>query len=171
MTLAGSPLSVAAPVEVDRARPPHRESSGGRVLLATLFGAPFESGAAALAVDVAVENGLALAVINAVELAPPAHRGWRGDFGDRPAVAGELRAPALVAASLGVHVEYLRLCSPRPVAALLEVIREPQTRLVVLGSDPARASLRSRRLRRAIRVLGTGTNCLLWTPWPSERRP
>jgi hypothetical protein len=43
---------------------------------------------------------------------------------DRRELADSLRAPAELAASLGVRVEPLRVRSPRPVAALLELVVE-----------------------------------------------
>src|SRR5207249_2380803 len=53
--------------------------------------------------------------------------------------AEALRAPAELARSLGVAVERLRVRSPRPVDALLELVAEREPALLVLRPDRARA--------------------------------
>jgi hypothetical protein len=80
---------------------------------------------------------------------------------DSPEDAEAFRAPAARAASLGVAVERLRVRSPRPVAALLEVIGEREPGLVVFGPDRARLS--RRHYRRTARALTERAPCLVWT--------
>jgi nucleotide-binding universal stress UspA family protein len=132
-------------------------------MLATLE-VPFDEEAAIFAVDAAVESGLGLLVVNAVELllAPASvHLGY-GDVEPPPEDAEALRAPAQLAHSLGVRVERLRLRSPRPVVALLELAVEQAPSLLVFGPDPARMS--PRRYAKAARRIRERAPCLVWTP-------
>ena len=72
-----------------------------------------------------------------------------------------LRRPAELAQSLAVAVERLRVCSPHPVDALLEVVAERNPAVLVFGPD--RARLRRRRYRRAERAVCERASCLVWT--------
>jgi hypothetical protein len=137
-----------------------RRAGGGPVLLATLE-APFDPDAAAFAVDSAVESGQPLVIVNAVEIFPlPGALMGYGDVGDPPATAAALSAPAELAASLGVEVERLRVQSPHPVEALLEVAGERSPGLLVFGPD--RSCVRPRLYRRAVRALRERAACLVW---------
>ena len=132
------------------------------VVLATIE-APLTSEAAAVAVDAAVESGQPLLVVNAVEasLAPCSFvLGY--DTIVPPDVEDSLRAPAELAHSLGVAVERLRLRSPRPVDALLELVAERGPGLLVVGPDPAR--IRPRTLRKATKRIRAEADCLVWLP-------
>jgi hypothetical protein len=136
------------------------QAQQGPVLLATL-GVPLDPDAAALAVDAAVEAGRGLVVANVVELPPLAMSVRLGyDQLDDPQTVESLRVPAELARSLGVDVQRLRVRSPRPVAALLELARERRPCLLVFG--PARAALSPRVYRRAVRALRAEAACLLW---------
>ena len=105
------------------------------VLLATL-GVPFEPAAAQLAVDTAVEAGARLVIANVVELAPlPLSVVLGYDHIDEPDVTEALLAPAELARALGVEVERLLVRSPRPIAALLELVTELGPGLLVFGPD------------------------------------
>jgi hypothetical protein len=115
-------------------------------------------------VDSAVESGQELVLVNAVELilGPGAFV-----FGTSWELEGEeearaLAAPARLAASLGVRVERLRVCSPHPVDALVEVVGEREAGLLVFGPD--RARLRPRRYRRAAQAVRERVRCLVWLP-------
>jgi hypothetical protein len=135
----------------------------GPVLLATL-GVPFEPQASALAVDAAVEAGCGLVVANMVELPPLAmsvHMGY-DQLADPPELARSLKAPAELAQALGVRVERLRVRSPRPVTALLELAAEREPALLVFGPDPEHLSRRV--LRTAARALRERAPCLVWMP-------
>lgn len=136
------------------------------VMLMTLQSTPFAPDAAALAIDLAIENAAALIVVNVVDC--PVARGPRADLGDPPAVAEALRAPAARAAERGVVVRALRVRSQRPLATLVDLVGEHAPGVVVFGPDPARLSrLRHaspRRYRRAMRALEARTTCLLWRP-------
>jgi nucleotide-binding universal stress UspA family protein len=72
----------------------------------------------------------------------------------------EVRATANRAAALGIQTELLRISSGRPLAALIELIRERQAGLVVLGPDLRRTPrwLRWSAARRVRRQAG----CLVW---------
>jgi hypothetical protein len=72
----------------------------------------------------------------------------------------EVRATAHRAAALGIKTELLRITSRRPLASLIELIRERRAGLVVLGPDVRRTPrwqlwLAARRVRRQ-------TECLVW---------
>jgi len=146
----------SAPV-VPRA-PAH--TSSRPVVLATLE-APLTAEAATVAVDAAVESGQPLVVVNAVESSlAPCGLVLGYDTIVPPDVEESLRAPAEVAHSLGVRVERLRLRSPRPLDALLELVAERSPGLLVLGPDPTR--IRARALRRARRRIAAEAGCLVW---------
>ena len=130
------------------------------VLLATL-GVPFDPAACELAVDSAVEAGQPLLVVVLAQLAPLPLSVLLGyDQVDSPEDEDAFRAPAARAASLGVAVERLRVRSPRPVEALLQVIGEREPGLVVFGPDRSRVS--ARRFRKAARALTERAPCLVW---------
>jgi nucleotide-binding universal stress UspA family protein len=136
---------------------------GRPVLLATL-GVPFEPAAAAFAVDSAVESGQPLVVVNVVEL-PPLGMSVAMHYDqlpDTPEDAEALRAPAVLARSLGVEVERLRVKSPRPLAALLEVVAERAPGLLVFG--PERSQLGRRAYRKAAKTVRERAACLVWLP-------
>jgi nucleotide-binding universal stress UspA family protein len=138
-----------------------RVRSNRPVLLATL-GVPFDPAASEIAVDAAVEAGQPLVVVNAVEL-PPLTMSVRMGYDqlpDDPADAEAFRAPAELAHSLGVQVERLRVRSPRPVEALLEVVAERGPGLLVFGPDQGR--MRQRAYRKAAKAIRDRAACLVW---------
>ena len=130
------------------------------VLLATLD-APLLPEASRVAVDAAVESGQPLLVVNAVETALTR---WTLTFGHDyippPGLDESLNAPTVLAHSLGVRVERIRLRSPRPIDALLELTAERAVGLLVLGPDPS--SMRKRRYRRLVRKVRDRSPCLVW---------
>jgi nucleotide-binding universal stress UspA family protein len=131
------------------------------VLLATL-GVPFDPDASAFAVDSAVEAGQALVVVNVVELPPLAMSVKLGydQLPERPEDEDAFRAPAALAHSLGVQVERLRIRSPRPVEALLEVTAERRPGVLVFGPD--RDRIRRRLYRKAAKAIRERAACLVW---------
>jgi nucleotide-binding universal stress UspA family protein len=132
------------------------------VVLATL-GVPFDADAAAFAVDTAVEAAEPLVVVNAVELLlAPCSLGLGYGEPEEPEDAEALAVPASVAASLGVRVERLRIRSPHPVDALIEVAAERGAGLLVFGPD--RARLPRRRYLRAAKTIRERVACLVWLP-------
>jgi Universal stress protein family len=71
-----------------------------------------------------------------------------------------VRATAERAAQLGIKTELLRISSPRPIAALLELLRERSAGLLVFGPDLRRTS--RIRFRIAARRLRRAAPCLVW---------
>jgi nucleotide-binding universal stress UspA family protein len=137
-------------------------ASGKRpVMLATLE-VPFDDEAAAFAVDAAVECGQKLIVANVVEI-PLGPMCLFMDYGalDPPEEdAARLRAPAQLAHELGVEVERLRVRSPHPVDALLELVAEREPGLLVFGPD--RSKIRPRSFRRVAKKIRSRATCLVW---------
>jgi nucleotide-binding universal stress UspA family protein len=134
-------------------------SSNGPVLLATLD-VPFSEEAIAFALDAAVENGKPLLVVNAAEvlLTPATLVGY--GYIEKDDLQVELAKPAELARSLAVHVERLRLCSPHPVDALLDLVASRRPAVLVFGPD--RGRLRRRAYARARRRIARRVTCLLW---------
>lgn len=144
------------PTVVDRPAPTSRTP----VLLVTLD-VPIVSEARTFAVEAAVESGRPLVVANVIG----------GSYLPTPGiplptavvpedVESSLRAPAELAVSLGVTTERLRVLTPRPVTALVELVHERQAGLVVLGADPSRVP--RRRYAKAVRALHERTTALVW---------
>ena len=148
------------PPREDATRLPGR---GRPVLLATIE-VPFEKGAAAFAVDSAVECGQPLVVVNVHEipLGPLCIQMGYGSLEPDEDQAARLRAPAELAHALGVQIERLRVMSPHPVAALLQLAAERRPGLLVFGPD--RTLLKPRRYRRAVKRMRAESPCLLWVP-------
>lgn len=140
-------------------------SAGRPVLLATLD-VPYAEEAVAFAVDSAVESANPLLLVNAAEvlLTPSTLVGY--GYVERDELQDALRLPAQLAGSLAVPVERLRVCSPHPVDALLDVVAERRPSLLVFGPDPDHLS--SRRYEKAKRVIRERADCLVWIPDQKE---
>lgn len=139
-------------------------AAGRPILLATL-GTPFDQGASVFAVDSAVETGQPLIVANVTALEPLAMSvilGYDALEEFTPEVSDSVRRPAELARSLGVVVERLRVRSPRPITALVQLAAERRPGVVVFGSD--RSALAPRRYRRAVEALRAGAGCPIWVP-------
>jgi hypothetical protein len=131
-------------------------------VLATL-GVPLDPKAAAFAIDSAVETGLELVVVNVTKLEPLGLSmilGYDALPEFTPEVSESIRRSVELARSVGVRVERLRIRSPRPVTAMLEVVHERSPGLLVFG--PERSALRPREYRRALAALRELTECLVW---------
>ena len=133
------------------------------MLLATLD-VPFSDEATAFAVDSAVENGQPLLLVNAAEVLPTTYTILGYGYVERDDLQEALRKPAELARSLAVPVERLRVCSPHPVAALLEVVAERNPAVLVFGPD--RSRLPKRRYRKAAKTVRERAACLVWTDEP-----
>jgi hypothetical protein len=148
-------------------RPPRDASSASAetrpVLLATLE-VGFDPVAAEFAVDAAVEAGQPLIIANVVEmpLGPMCVLMGYGALDPAEEDAAGLRAPAELAQALGVEVERLRVRSPHPLDALLELVAERGPGLFVFGPD--RVRLKPRLYRRAVKRIRAGVGCLVWLP-------
>jgi nucleotide-binding universal stress UspA family protein len=136
------------------------ERSAARPVLLATFDVPLDAEAVEVAVDAAVEARSRLLVVNVVEtpFMPSTLAMW--DYVVRPEIEESLRRPAELAKSLGLEVERLRVRSPHPVEALVQVVGEREPGLVVLGPD--RSRLRARRYRRAAKAVRERVNCLVW---------
>jgi nucleotide-binding universal stress UspA family protein len=133
-------------------------------MLATL-GVPFDPDAASYAVDTAVESGQPLIVANVTQLEPlpmSLRLGYDALEEFTPEVTASVKRPVELAASLGIRVERIRVRSPRPIQALLQLGAERGVGLLVFGPDRTRMSPRS--YRRAVRAVLDGARCLVWTP-------
>ena len=130
------------------------------ILLATLD-VPFAEEAIAFAVDSAVESGQPLLIVNVAEilLTHWSLVGW--GYVENEELQRELCRPVELALSVGVRVERLRVCSPHPLDALLEVVAERDPGILVFG--PNRARMRKRTYARTVRRLGERAPCLVWT--------
>lgn len=137
--------------------------SGSRPVMLVTFDVPFEPEATELAIDVAVESGQRLIIVNAVEITlGPLTLSMRYEYVGRPDVEDALRAPAELARSLAVDVERLRLLSPRPIEALLELVAERAPGLLVVGPD--RARLKRRTYSKLTKRIRDRAGCLVWLP-------
>ena len=135
-------------------------ASGSRPVILATLDVPFSEEATAFAVDAAVENGQPLVLVNAAEVLPTTYTLLGYGYVERDDLQQALRRPAELAQSLAVPVERLRVCSPHPVDALLELVAERRPALLVFGPDPAHLS--GRRYRRAERAVRTRAPCLVW---------
>jgi hypothetical protein len=138
-------------------------TAGGRPVMLATLDVPFDTIAVTFAVDSAVELGQRLIVANFLERTPLPLSAMLGydDLPYPPQLEESLKAPAMLALSLGVEVTRLRVKSFHPIPAMLEVIAEQAPGIFVFGPDRARIPrLRYKRALRAIRSRG-GT--LLWT--------
>ena len=143
-----------ASVNPTRARP---------VVLATLQ-VRVDPSAERMAIDSALEAGVPMLLVNLIRLPPyattmilmgPEHTTLPHEE-DLDAV----RATAGRAADLGVKTELLRVRTPRPVQALLEVASERDAGLIVFGPDLGRVG--RMRFSRAARRIRREAACLVW---------
>jgi nucleotide-binding universal stress UspA family protein len=145
------PTPTATPVQGARTRP---------VVLATMA-VPFAPDALRVALGAALESQAPLIVIDAVELPLwPQSIATRHADTELEADRACIRESVDQATALGLHVEHLRVRSPHPVDALLEVAGEREAGLLVFGPD--RTRLRPRRFARMVRRIRRRSSCLLW---------
>jgi hypothetical protein len=142
-----------------------REASAGRPVMLATLGVPFDPEASSFAVDSAVEAGQPLLVVNVTALEPLAMSVMLGydaleEF--TPETSASVREPAELARSLGIEVERLRVRSPRPVEALLQLTAEREPGLLVFGPDRRRVP--RRRYTKAVRAIQADARCLVWVP-------
>jgi hypothetical protein len=141
--------------------PAMAQRSGVRPICLVTLDVPFAADAASLAVEAAVESGQSLIVMNVAEVPMlPVSTLLGYEYVGTPEVEAALRAPAALAVSLGVEVERLRVCSPHPVAAMLEAISEREPGLIVFGPD--RTKLRRRLYRKAAKAVRERAPGLVW---------
>ena len=137
--------------------------SASRPVMLVTFDVPFEPEATELAVDAAVESGQRLIIVNVAEVPlGPISLAMKYEYVGTQEVEDALRAPAALAHSLAVEVERLRLCSPRPVDALLELVAERAPGLLVVGPD--RGRLKRRKYTKLTKRIRDRAACLVWLP-------
>lgn len=144
--------------------PPEAPLAHGRPVLLATLGVPLDPLASAIAVDAAVEEGRPLILVNVTRLEPlslSVRMGYDALEELTPAVTRSLRGCASLAGSLGLRVERLRIRSPRPITALVELVSERAPGLLVFG--PEREALGRRRYERATRAIRDRCSCLVWT--------
>ena len=149
-----------------------RSGGAGRPVLLATMGVPLDEEASVFAVDTAVESGQRLVVVNVTTLEPlrmSIALGYDTLPELTPEVSASLRRSAELARSLGVHVERLRVRSPRPVQALLDLVADVRPGLLVFGPD--RKALRGRRYRKALAAVRDRVTCLVWVPNDVTGRP
>lgn len=137
--------------------------AGNRPVMLVTFDVPFEPEATVLAVDAAVESGQSLIIVNVAHVAlGPISLALRYEYVGTQEVEDALRAPAALAHSLAIEVERLRLCSPRPIEALLELVAERAPGLLVVGPD--RERIKRRAYARLTKRIQERAACLVWLP-------
>ena len=134
---------------------------GSHPVMLVTFDVPFEPEATALAVDTAVESGQPLIIVNAAEVPlGPISLAMGYEYVGTQDVEDALREPAALAKGLAVEVERLRLCSPRPIEALLELVAERRPGLLVVGPD--RTRMRKRTYAKLAKKIRARAACLVW---------
>jgi hypothetical protein len=151
---------------LDRRRSPalagDQQSPSRPVLLGTLS-VRVDPTAERMAIDTALEVGTKLILANMVMLPPyPLTVRLAPEYVTLPHEEDldAVRATAARAAALGIATELLRVRSPRPLTALIELAHEREVGLLVFGPDLSRIS--RRRFRRAAKVVRRDAPCLVW---------
>lgn len=132
------------------------------VLLATLS-VRIDPDAERMALESALEAGSTLILANMMFLRPmPLTNVLAPEFANLPHEEDleAVRGTAARAAGLGIKTELLRISSPRPVAALIELAAEREAGLLVFG--PERSLLPRLRFRSAARAVRRDAPCLVW---------
>lgn len=132
------------------------------VLLGTLS-VRVDPSAERMAFETALEVGARLILANMLTLPPyPCTVVLAREFATLPHEEDldAVRATAQRAAGLGIPTELLRVSSPRPLTALIELAQDREAGLLVFGPDRSRIS--RRRFRAAVRAIQRGAPCLVW---------
>ena len=152
---------------LDRRRPGaeilREERSRSRPVLLGTLSVRVEPTAERMAIDTALEVGSRLILANMVALPPSPLTVMVAP--DYVTLAHEedldaVRGTAARAAALGIATELLRVRSPRPVTALIELAHDRGVGLLVFGPDRSRIS--GRRFRAAAKVVRRDAPCLVW---------
>jgi hypothetical protein len=132
------------------------------VLLATLS-VRVDPTAEAMAIETALEVGAKLILANMLRLGPyPLTVMIAREYATLPHEEDldAVRETAGRAAALGIPTELLRVSSPRPLTALIELAHEREAGLLVFGPDRSRIS--ARRFRAAAKTVRRDAPCLVW---------
>jgi nucleotide-binding universal stress UspA family protein len=131
----------------------------GPVVLAMLS-SRVDPSAERLAIESCLDAGVPLVVVNAVAAPPYPHTLHLGALDPAREDYAEVRATAERAAALGIRVEHLRVTTPRPARAIVEIAKERAAGLLVLG--PKRGRVSRWRFKRAARAVTRSLTCLVW---------
>lgn len=134
-------------------------SSVGPVLLATLA-SRVDPEAERLAIESCLDAGVGLVVVNAIAAPPCPHSLQLGALDPTREDYAAVRATAERAAAFGIRVEHLRVTTPRPARAIVEIAKERAAGLLVLG--PKRGRVSRWRFNHAARAVRRSLNCLVW---------
>jgi nucleotide-binding universal stress UspA family protein len=134
-------------------------SSAGPVVLATLA-SRVDPSAERLAIESCIDAGVALVLVNAVTAPACPHTLHLGELDPAREDYAAVRATAERAAAFGIRVEHLRVTSPRPARAIVDIAKERAAGLLVLG--PKRGRVSRWRFRRASRMVRRSVTCLVW---------
>jgi hypothetical protein len=149
-----------------RRTPPREQATyaarGGRPVLLATIDAPFDEEAAIFAVESALECAQPLIVANVLQipLGPLCVAMGYGTLEPTEEDAANLKAPAELAHSFGVSLERLRVLSPHPIDALIELVAERKPGLLVFAPD--RKAVRPRSYRKAAKKISDRASCLVW---------
>ena len=146
-----------APAGLDDERSP--KSKECPVLLATL-GVPFEPEATMYAIETALESGQPLVIAGFKKMMLPGPQSMLYSLRMNPELDAVLRAPVEQALSFGLRVELLKVQSPRPLQAILDVVEERDACLLIFGPD--RSKIRRRYYRTARHLICTRAPCFVW---------
>lgn len=137
--------------------------SRARPVMLTTLSVRIDASAERMALGSALDAGTKLILANMLALPPyPLTIRLAPEYAtlpheeDREAV----RATAGRAVALGIETELLRVSSPRPVRAMLELADEREVGLLVFGPDRSRLS--RLRFRHAARAVRRDASCLVW---------
>jgi nucleotide-binding universal stress UspA family protein len=134
-------------------------ASVGPVVLATLS-SRIDPSAERLAIESCLDANVPLVVVNAVAAPMSPHTLHLGALDPRREDYAAVRATAERAAAFGIRVEHLRVTTPRPARAIVEIANERSAGLLVLG--PKRGRVSRGRFRRAARAVTRNVACLVW---------
>ncbi len=116
-----------------------------------------------MAIDTALEVGAKLILANMLLLGPyPLTVMIAREYATLPHEEDldAVRETASRAAALGIPTELLRVSSPRPLTALIELAHDREVGLLVFGPDRSRIS--GRRFRAAAKTVRRNAPCLVW---------
>jgi hypothetical protein len=147
----------------DSATPPAWGRARARPVVLGTLAVRVDPSAERVALDSALEAGVALIVANMIMLpAYPMTLILAPQYATLPHEEDldAVRATADRAAALGIKTELLRISTQHPVGALLELASERDAGLLVFGPDVRRTN--RVRFWAAARKVRRGANCLVW---------
>jgi nucleotide-binding universal stress UspA family protein len=148
------PIRNPSPAQVRRSAAPKP------VVLATLA-TRVDEDAERLAIDSCLDAGVGLIVVNAVPALMSARTLRLGSLDPVRENYEAVRETAERAAAFGIRVEHLRVTSPRPAKAIVQIANERGAGLLVLGAKRRRIDW---RFDRAARQARKHAACLVWIP-------